>query len=88
MATQEPRTSVVLIGDGDLARAVELALERARACVRRLRRASDRDVVTALAEIRSSDMHGPASVGATRSASDRTRQSGTARRSWDATVRS
>jgi hypothetical protein len=49
MAPEVLPRSVVLIGDGDLPRAVELALSRAGARVRRLRRPNDREIARALA---------------------------------------
>jgi voltage-gated potassium channel Kch len=49
MAPEVLPRSVVLIGDGDLPRAVELALARAGARVRRLRRPNDREIARALA---------------------------------------
>jgi len=48
MATEVLPRSVVLIGDGDLPRAVELALIRAGARVRRLRRPNDREIARAV----------------------------------------
>jgi voltage-gated potassium channel Kch len=48
MADEPLPRSVLLIGDGALPRAVEIALVRAGASVRRLRRPNDREIATAL----------------------------------------